>query len=159
MAEQKPLTGRKVLAIMVAAFAVIIAANLTMLFAATGSFPGLVVKNSYIASQEFDRKTAAQRALGWTAATEYEAGRLTVTMTGRDGEPVTGLAVVAVIGRPASDRDDVRLPLTEPAGARLGTYAAALDLAPGRWRIEILGTGANGAAYEAAAEFLVRDAG
>ena len=47
-----------------AVFGVIIAANLAMLFAATGTFPGLVVKNSYAASQGWDRKTDAQRELG-----------------------------------------------------------------------------------------------
>jgi len=159
MAESKPLTGRKVLVIMVAGFAVVLAANLTLMFAATGSFPGLVVPNSYVASQVFDRKTAAQRALGWTASAEYAAGLLTVTMTGHDGAPVTGIGVAALVGRPAADRDDVRLELVEPAGAPLGTYAAALDLAPGMWRIAIIGTGADGAAFEAVAEFLVRDSG
>ena len=64
-----------------------------------GTFPGLVVKNSYVASQGWDRRTAAQRALGWTAAADYGNGVLRVAMTGRDGMPVRGLRVVAVVGR------------------------------------------------------------
>lgn len=156
MAEAKPLTGRKVLAIFVAGFAVVLIANLTMMFAATGSFPGLVVQNSYVASQGFDRKTAAQRALGWTASAEYADGRLTVAMTGRDGAPLGGIAVAARVGRPASDRDDVYLDLVEAEGGAPGTYAGDLGLGQGMWRVEIIGTGADGDAFEATAEFFVR---
>lgn len=157
MSDSKPLTGRKVLLIMVAAFSVIIAANLAMLLAATGSFPGLVVQNSYVASQGFDRRTAAQRALGWTAEAIYRDGALQVVMTGRDEAPVTGIVVTAVVGRPASDRDDIRLDLAERAGGAIGAYSAPLDLAPGRWRVEITGTGGNGASFEAAGEIFVRN--
>ncbi len=152
-AEPKPLTGRKVLLIAVAAFGVILAANLAMLFAAISTFPGLVVKNSYVASQGWDRKTEAQRALGWKAAASYADGTLRVAMTGRDGAPVTGLNVVAVVGRPASTREDVRLELAEGAEG----YAAPLVLAPGMWRVAIAGTNAEGGNFEAVAQFYVRD--
>jgi nitrogen fixation protein FixH len=153
--EGRPLTGRKVLLMMVAGFAVIVGANLTMLFAATGSFPGLVVANSYVASQGWDRKVAAQRALGWHAGAVYEGGRLAVSMTGPDGRPVAGLRIAAVIGRPASQAADVRLDLTEGPGG----YSAPLDLAPGLWRVEITGTSAEGESYTAGAEFYVRAPG
>jgi len=151
--EPKPLTGRKVLLIAVAAFGVILAANLAMLYAATSTFPGLVVKNSYVASQNWNARTDAQRALGWKAAASYGEGTLRVAMTGRDGAPVRGLRVMAVVGRPASARDDVRLELTE--GAR--GYAAALVLAPGMWRVMITGADAEGGSFEAAAQIYVRD--
>ncbi len=152
-AKPRPLTGRKVLLIAVAAFAVILAANLAMLLAATGTFPGLVVQNSYVASQGWDRKTAAQRALGWRAAADYGDGALRVAMTGRDGAPVRGLRVVAVVGRPASARDDVRLELTEGVEG----YAAPLVLAPGMWRVMITGSNAEGGSFEATAQFYVRN--
>lgn len=151
--EPKPLTGRKVLLIAVVAFGVIIAANMTMLLAATGTFPGLVVANSYVASQSWDKKANAQRALGWKAVATYADGALQVAMTGRDGAPVTGLSVVATVGRPASDSADVRLELAE--GAQV--YAAPLALAPGRWRVMITGLDAEGSSFEAAAEFQIRD--
>ncbi|HSF95015.1 MAG TPA: FixH family protein [Thermohalobaculum sp.] len=151
----KPLTGRKVLLIAVAAFGVVIAANLAMLLAATGTFPGLVVKNSYVASQGFDAKTAAQRALGWRAEAVYDGSKLLVTVAGRDGAPVAGIDLVAVVGRPASDRDDIRLALARDGGA----YTAPLTLAPGTWRVEITGTGDDGASFEARAEFYVRRPG
>ncbi len=149
----KPLTGRKVLLIAVAAFGVVLAANLAMLFAATSTFPGLVVKNSYVASQGWNRKTEAQRALGWKAVASYGEGALRVAMTGRDGAPVTGLNVVAVVGRPASAREDVRLELAEGADG----YAAPLVLAPGMWRVVITGTDTEGGGFEAETQFYVRN--
>ena len=151
--EPKPLTGKKVLLIAVAAFGVVLAANLAMLFAATSTFPGLVVKNSYVASQGWNRKTAAQRALGWKAAGDYGDGTLRVAMTGRDGAPVTGLNLVAVVGRPAGAREDMRLELAEGADG----YAASLVLAPGMWRIVITGTDAEGGSFEAVAQLYIRN--
>ena len=153
--EPKPLTGRKVLLIAVASFGVVLAANLAMLFAATGTFPGLVVENSYVASQGWDQKANAQRALCWKAVADYGDGTLRVMMTGRTGVPVTGLSVAAVVGRPASTRDDVRIELTEGVDG----YAAPLDLPIGRWRVMITGANAEGDNFEAVAEFRVTDPG
>ena len=150
--EPKPLTGRKVLLIAVLSFGVVLAANLTMLFSATGTFPGLVVKNSYVASQDWDKKANAQRALGWKAVAEYADGTLRVMMTGRSGMPVTGLSVAAVVGRPASTRDDVRIELTEAADG----YAAPLELPPGQWRVMISGANTEGDSFEAVANFRVK---
>jgi len=147
----RQVTGRKVLMMMVTGFGIVIAANLAMLFAATGTFPGLVVQNSYVASQEWNRKTEAQRALGWTAASDYAGGILTVRMTGRDGAPVAGLSLSATVGRPASTLEDMTLGLAESAG----TYSAALPLGPGLWRIALAATDASGAAFAAEAEFTV----
>ena len=151
--EPKPLTGRKVLLIAVASFGVVVAANLAMLFAATGTFPGLVVKNSYVASQGWDRKTDAQRALGWKAVAEYGDGTLRVVMTGQSGMPVTGLSIAAIIGRPATTRDDIRIELTEGVDG----YATPLDLPPGQWRVMISGANPAGDKFEAVAEFHVID--
>jgi len=150
-----PLTGRKVLIIAVASFAVVLAANLTMMFAATGTFPGLVVGNSYVASQDWDRKAAAQRALGWAAEVDYSGERLAVRITGADGEPVRGLTVSAVAGHPASDRADRALDLAEDVSG----YVAPLDLEPGLWRIEISARDAAGAAFEAEARLNVKAPG
>ena len=53
-----PITGPKFFAIFASFFVVIIAVNLVMAFSAIRTFPGLEVKNSYVASQEFDRERA-----------------------------------------------------------------------------------------------------
>ncbi len=54
--QPKPFTGRHMLFAMLAFFGVIIAVNLTMAVFATKSWTGLVVKNSYVASQAFNRE-------------------------------------------------------------------------------------------------------
>ena len=63
-------TGRHMLAIMLVFFGLIIGVNVTMAVFASTSWTGLVVKNAYVASQEFNAKAAearAQAALGLTA--------------------------------------------------------------------------------------------
>mgnify|MGYP001760938923 FL=1 len=67
----RPLTGKHVLAITLVAFGVIIGVNVLMAVKAVGTFPGLEVANSYVASQDFDRERAAQAALDWTVTPDY----------------------------------------------------------------------------------------
>lgn len=130
----RPLTGRHVLAIAIGAFLVILTANMAMVLAATGSFPGLVEKNSYVASQDFNRRAELQSALGWTATMDYAKPSIGVSIVGVDGAPVRGLAVEAVVGRPSDASNDQRFELVD-----LGeTYAAQAILPSGLWRIEIV---------------------
>ena len=70
----KPLTGRKVFLMFAAAFSVIIGVNLILAYKAVTTFPGLEVKNSYVASQSFDAERAAQLALGWDIGAEVTDG-------------------------------------------------------------------------------------
>ena len=58
----RELTGRYVLVITLCGFARSLRVNVFMAVMAVGTFPGLEVKNSYVASQSFDR-TAPRRAL------------------------------------------------------------------------------------------------
>ncbi len=147
----RPLTGRKVLMIAVGAFAVIAGVNIYMMTRAIEGFPGLVVDSSYRAGIGFDARRAAQEALGWRMSARYEDGGLVVDLIGRDGAPVRGLDVSAVIGRPATANEDRALDL---APAQDG-YAAQLALAPGLWRVVVSTASPTGAPYEAAAEILV----
>ncbi|ESY87148.1 FixH family protein, partial [Mesorhizobium sp. LNHC229A00] len=67
--KPREFTGRHMLAIIPAFFGVVIAVNLTMATLANTSWTGLVVENTYVASQQFNRKAEegrAQAALGWT---------------------------------------------------------------------------------------------
>ena len=129
----KELKGYHVLLIAVIGFGVVIAANLILLFAATGSFPGLVVKNSYVASQQWNEKTEAQAALGWQAGVRYADGALIVRLTDKTGAPVTGADLSLTIGRPSQADNDRVL----EANAESGAYRVPIDLAPGRWRVEV----------------------
>ncbi|ESZ68246.1 hypothetical protein X726_32300 [Mesorhizobium sp. L103C105A0] len=67
--KPREFTGRHMLATVLAFFGVVIAVNLTMATLANTSWTGLVVENTYVASQQFNKKAEegrAQAALGWT---------------------------------------------------------------------------------------------
>lgn len=127
------LTGRKVLAITVAAFAVILGVNLVMAFMAVRTFPGLETPNSYVASQRFDRERAAQQALGWTVTPDYDGQRLAIDIRDRDGAPAPVRNLVVTIGRPTEKRQD-RTPQMVLTG---GVWTAPMQLEPGRWTIHV----------------------
>lgn len=134
--DDHPFTGRHMLAVVFAFFGTIIAVNLVMAFLATGTFPGLVVKNSYVASQNYNQalaETRAQAATGWRMAIGVEGGILAVTLVDRDGTPLSRFAVTAAVGRPSTTQEDRTLDLVEgPAG-----YRAAETLAPGLWEVAV----------------------
>lgn len=124
-------TGWHMLASMVLFFGVVIAVNVTMATLATRTFGGVVVENSYVASQEFNgwlKAAHAQDRLGWTARVESIDGRL-VLHSG------TGQAVATATARhPLGRLPDVTLRFTETAPGR---YVADTRLPAGRWRIHL----------------------
>lgn len=146
-----PITGRQVLIAMVLFFAVIIAANMAMLTAALQSWGGLVVKNSYVASQRFTKDVSAAQAQPiqrWSLTLTQQAAEAGAAPTpamlklaDADGAPLTGLAVRLAVGRPTHERDDRVLTLTEIAP---GLYQASEALAPGAWRAEVIVAAAEG---------------
>ncbi|MEM9147671.1 MAG: FixH family protein [Pseudomonadota bacterium] len=129
---QRELRGWHVLMIALLAFGTIIGVNMTMLAAATGSFPGLVVESAYREGRGWNARETAQAELGWRIAPQYRDGEIALTIEAPDG-PVQAADLVLTIGRPATDRVDRRL---IPVYA-VGAYRSAVDLAPGRWRLEI----------------------
>lgn len=129
----KQLTGKHVLFIFVAAFSVIIAVNITLAVNAVKTFPGLEVKNTYVASQQFDERRAAQVALGWTVAGSHQDGVLRLAITAADGTPVEAAELTAILGRATQVADDVT-----PAFVFDGTaYVAPMELADGNWNIRM----------------------
>ncbi|MSU89604.1 nitrogen fixation protein FixH [Rhodobacteraceae bacterium 2CG4] len=146
MAQQptgRPLTGRTVLGITAAGFAVVIGANMALVWAALGSFPGLEVRNSYVASQGFDRERAAQRALGWTARVSYRPGRVTLVVLDRDGARVLPAAITASVGRATHMAQDRALAFAPGAGG----LVAPARLEPGPWQVRIAATAADGTGF------------
>ena len=87
MAERQ-FTGKHALAVFVAAFGVIIGVNLVLAYSAVKTFPGLEVKNSYVASQEFNERLQEQQALGWDVRAETKGGLLILHINDAQGAPV-----------------------------------------------------------------------
>lgn len=137
------LTGRKVLAITLAGFGVIVAVNLLMAFFAISSFPGLETPNSYVASQRFDAERDAQSALGWSVTPRYEGGVLTLAVRDAQGHPARVASLSATVGRPTHVRDDVTPQFTY----RDGVFTAPVALAPGIWNIHVHATAFDGTEF------------
>jgi nitrogen fixation protein FixH len=151
MSAPRPLSGRKVLLIALGAFAVVILANTLLAVYAVRSFSGLVVPNSYVASQDFDTRRDAQAALGWTLELAYADGALRLAITDPAGSTVRPAELGLTVGRPTTTRDDHQLTL-EPT---VGGYAGAVALPPGAWRVEIVATAEDGTAYYQSRELRV----
>lgn len=151
----RPLTGRKVLAISVGAFGVILAANLALAVNAVRSFPGLEVQNSYVASQNFNEELAAQLGLGWEVRATVEEGILVLSFTGDDGLPVEVASLDATLGRATHVRDDQR----PDFAYHRGTFTAPVDLAPGNWNIRLTATAPDGTEFRQRVVLRVRGAG
>lgn len=141
--SDKPLTGRKVLIIAVSAFAVIFGVNFTMAFLAVDTFPGLEVKNSYVASQEFNAKRDAQLKLGWVVENGYADGKVHLVFRNANGTPATPRDFTVLIGRTTEARDDVHPEFTGHAGQ----YTAPLELTRGKWMMLVEATAQDGTPF------------
>lgn len=145
----RPFTGRHMAAIMIAFFAVVIAVNVLMARLASATFGGVVVDNSYVASQQFNGwldAARADRALGWRAQVTRTGGGVRATLTDRAGRPLAGAHVAGVAEHPLGLREDEALAFREGAP---GVYD--VPLAPGRWRVKLT-VRAGGRTWHAMAE-------
>ncbi|MEP2640333.1 FixH family protein [Roseobacter sp.] len=140
----KELTGRHVALIFVAGFSVIIGVNLLLAYSAVSTFPGLEVKNSYVASQHFDKNRTAQTALGWSVWAQVRGDDVVLSITDEDGAAVEVASLDATLGRATHVRDDQTPDFKFDGRA----YVAAADLAPGNWNIRMKAVAADGTAFQ-----------
>jgi len=136
-ARTRTFTGRHMLAAMVAFFGVIVAVNLTMAAFAMKSWTGLVVKNSYVASQEFNDRAEAGRAraaLGWQGELAYSDGELRYTLVHDNGSAVALTDVQVALGRPAYEAEDATIALA-PMGD--GGFGSSVELDDGQWIVRV----------------------
>ena len=132
---RRGFTGRHMTAIMIAFFGVVVAVIILMARLAIGTFGGVVVENSYVASQHFNRwldEAAAEKALGWSAEAGRAAdGRLSVTVRGLP----PGEAVLAGMARhPLGRQPDQALAFAAQGGGR---FLSLQPLPTGRWRVRL----------------------
>jgi len=132
-AEEKPFTGKHMLACMLGFFGVIVAVNIAMASLASFSWTGLVVKNSYVASQKFNDHLKAgreQAALGWRSDLSYADGTIRFELTDQTGIPIHADSVSVQIGRPATETSDEVISLEHKENGR---FVAPQTLAAGQW--------------------------
>lgn len=135
--EKRGFTGRHALLVIGGGFAIVIAVNLTLAVLASRSHPGMIVENSYIASQKFNDWLAdgrAQKALGWQVEAGIEGDRLRVAARSSRDRPLEGLQAVATLSHPYGRMASREIALVETAP---GSYEAPHGLPPGQWTVEL----------------------
>ncbi|AVO38299.1 FixH family protein [Pukyongiella litopenaei] len=150
---QREFTGRHALLLFGGAFAVIITVNIVLAVSAVRTFPGLEVKNSYVASQQFDDRRDAQTALGWSVRAEAQDGRVFLSITDAHGNPVEVARLNATLGRATHVRDDIR-----PDFVFDGTeYSAPATLGAGNWNLRMEATARDGTEFTQRVVLHVKD--
>ena len=144
------LTGWHVLAIIVGFFAIVFAVNVGFAFMAVKTFPGEVSVTPYEDGVAYNAKLAqmaAQERLGWRATAAAErGGAIVVTVSDRAGAPLRGLAMTAVLDRPATEawRKHPAFAETTP-----GTYVAHPAELTGAWDLSLVAHDRAGHRFEA----------
>jgi nitrogen fixation protein FixH len=132
----RQFTGKHITLILVGFFGVVIAVNVLMARLATSTFGGVVVENSYVASQHFNgwlKEASAEQALGWKGTVSRDAqGRAAIVVRDSNGKAIAAAKVTAIAEHPLGQRPTTELVLHEMSP---GTYAAPLE--SGRWRLRI----------------------
>jgi len=139
----KEIKGWHVLSGFVFAFGIIISVNLTLAVKAVGTFPGLEVKNSYVASQSFDVDRAAQQALGWEVSAALEDGLLRLHVIER-GTPIAPVIEAAIFGRATSVVAD-QIPAFWFDGSAL---VAPVKAGAGNWNLRVKMRAENGTLFQ-----------
>jgi len=141
MSAGRPITGRMVLAALVAFFGFVMLVNIVMVRAAITTFGGVDTPSSYQAGLAFkaeEAKAAAQVARNWTVeariAPTADGNALSFEVRDAAGRPVTGADVVARLAHPIDERRDVPVVVLE-AGA--GVYSGRVAADPGQWTLDI----------------------
>lgn len=148
-------TGWHMFGVMVLFFGTVITVNLIMAWNASRSWSGLVVQNTYVASQQFNGKVKEAKAfaangLEGKLSVEKEALRYTLT---RHGKPeLTADKVVAMLKRPVEEHEDVRV---EMAHQSEGVFVAATNLKRGQWIADITATRGDAVVYRQVIRFMV----
>lgn len=129
----KTFTGHHMIAVMVLFFGTIITVNLIMARFAITTWSGLVVENSYVASQQFNARAAEAKAiaaLGYRVALSADADGFYADLADRTGAPISSGAVEISFKHPVGMVGDRTLVL-DPKGH--GRFAAAERLPQGEW--------------------------
>ncbi|WP_375412400.1 FixH family protein [uncultured Bradyrhizobium sp.] len=145
----RPLTGRKVLIMLIAFFGVVIGVNMIMMKFAIQTLPGTEVDSAYSASLAYEGEIAAahdQNARSWAVDAHISRdsrGGATVQVEARDrnGTPMPGLKFQGRFERPTDRRADQPVALAEVG---IGIYRGkAAAVAPGQWDLVLEGEAAG----------------
>ena len=156
------LKGRHVLMALIAFFGIMLIANGIFVYFAVATFSGGDTSNAYRKGLNYNDTLAAaelQSARGWQTQLGYDdtAGRLLLSVRDKGAALVTGLRVDAALSRPATDKEDRAVGLTE---VEQGVYAADVRLDPGLWVVTLAsgeGSGAGEPIYRLKRRLFIAD--
>lgn len=121
----RPITGRTVLACLIAFFGVVFLANAILVRAAVSTFSGVETSSSYQAGLAFARESAAAHAqdgLHWQVKMRVRhAGGKTLTeidVLDASGRPLSGLIATVHLAHPNDRREDQNVDLSETAAGQ-----------------------------------------
>jgi nitrogen fixation protein FixH len=149
LVSPRPLTGRKVLMMLVAFFGVVFAVNFLLAKLAIDTLPGTEVDSAYSASLGYEKEIAAardQNARNWKVDAQLQRGSdgaATLRVEARDntGTPMTGLKFQGRLERPTDRRADQAVALAETGN---GVYRGSAPLvAAGQWDLVLEGDAAG----------------
>ena len=128
------LKGRHVLMSLIGFFGLMLIANGLFVYFALSTFTGSD-SDPYRRGLHYNETLAAaerQAEEGWQSSVSYDVAkrRLSLGLIDHQSQPVTGLQIEAVVGRPVTDKEDHALSLKEGAA---GVYSAGIELSPGQW--------------------------
>lgn len=137
--HEKPgftFTGWHMLIIMVLFFGTVISVNVTMAWNAITSWSGLVVQNTYVASQQFNGKAEAAKARaasGIVGQLHIDGGIIEYNVSHPQRGGVDTDTVTLNFRRPVGEKQDFSLTLEKQSSGR---FTARHDLASGDWIVE-----------------------
>lgn len=129
-------TGRHMIIIMVMFFGTIIGVNITMAWFAHSSWSGLVVANTYVASQQFNEKAALARrieASGVKGALDVKGEEIAYRLTDAKADAVIADHVTLRFRRPVGDHQDFSIDLSDAGN---GLFKGNHVMIPGQWIVE-----------------------
>ena len=133
---RRSFTGRHLLWTLIGFFGVVIGVNVLMSIMAVRSFSGVVVENSYVASQNFNRWIAEGRreqALGWQLTLTPKAGGL-ILRADMAGQALSGGSGHVLFQHPLRDSLDRTLALRQVGPDLYETVGA---IPAGRWHVVV----------------------
>ena len=146
----KEFTGKHMLGVMFLFFGTIISVNLTLAWFAETTWSGLVAKNGYVESIDYDAKQKVidkQKKMGWKSQVKLSSGHLVFLVKDKNGIALTGLKLSGKIGRPTTESQDQKLVFKE---ANNGEYIANVSIDKGQWVVAITAINADKVKYRKA---------
>lgn len=129
-------TGWHMFTIICMFFGTIITVNMILAYNAGSTWTGLVVKNTYVASQIFNEETEKleqQRAMGWSSDLQYKDEQLLVKLINAEGALISEAIVSAKIGNPVHESNDHVVSFNQIGDF----YVVDNNLEDGLWQIDL----------------------